>query len=1739
MSTGVPAKETVTANNREKRCFRWLGKRCSLVRSLPSLVLSIALFFIVTGTTFLCHAAGEPNEIRVGVSLDFRPYDFVDKDGRPAGFTVALIQAIAEKMGLRVHLVTGSWDEVWNGLVAGKLDVLPTVTRTPSREALADFTVPHTETFDAFFVREGQPPIKDLAAAAGKEIVVSHSDAAHHQLVERKFAGKLILVETFPEGLRLIAAGRHDAMLCSKLVGVLEAEQAGIKGVKAGPPIPDYKRVFSFAVRKGNTDLVEKLNQGLAIVKADGTYDRLYRKWLGAEIGPPQWQTYFWQGIGIFGVLVLIAVTWVVARKAIESDRQTQALATQPHGALSAFWRYALAIVAVAAGYALRVGLEAWVGPGLPTFVTFYPAVMVAALLGGIGPGLLATVVTALITDIWIMPPIGQLAIASPVDRLAMALFCAMGLFMTAVARLYRRSRAKAAAFDREEALRETRLEKEFLASLLEAAEQPFAVGYPDGRIGLTNRAYEQLTGYTAAELATLDWSCVLTPPEWRDHERQKLEELHRTGRPVRYEKEYLRKDGTRVPIELLVDLRRDAAGQPEFYYSFITDVTTRKQAESALRESEQRWATTLSSIGDAVIATDKTGWITFMNTVAERLTGWTLAEATREPVTEVFNIINEQTRKIVENPVAKVLREGMIVGLANHTVLVRKDGTEAPIDDSGAPIRDGSGDIMGVVLVFRDITGRRRDEAMLRESKARLDLALQAAEMGAWHWDIGEDKRHFDDQVCRLLGIDPTTFAGNAKEFFDAVHPDDRDRLHRALSRTIEQDLPYEPEYRAVWPDGTIRHIAARGRLVRDDAGRPKRINGIIWDITERKYAEDEVRESRAKLEAALASMSDAVFISDAEGRFVEFNDAFAIYHRFKNKEECYQTLAEYPDYIDVYFPDGTLAPLDMWVVARALRGETITDAEYMLRRKDTGETWWGSYNFGPIRSKDGKIVGSVVAGREITDRKLQEARIARLTELYSMLSRVNEAIVRTRDREQLYREVCAIIAKEGSFPLVWIGEVAGRELAPVASCGSAADYLADIKVEIDGVLGQGPSGTCIREDRPVVNDDFDTNPATLPWREPALRHGFRASACFPLHRQGEAIGALTLYSTRPHDFDAEQVNLLQALTADVSYALDAIEHEKLRTLAEMDLQKSLKRFELLSHTAEELLQSPDPHGLVNSLCRKVMERLGCHAFFNFLAVEEEGKLRLNAYAGIPEEEAQKIQWLDYGVAVCGCAARDACRIVAEHIPSTPDPRTELVSSYGIKAYACHPLHGPDNRVMGTLSFGTRDRETFSDEDLSLMKAVADQVAVAMIRMRDEEAVRKARDELEARVQERTAELQQAYDSLMRETEERQKVEGQLRQAQKLEALGTLAGGIAHDFNNILAAIIGFTELIRDHTPPEGREHRHAQRVLDASVRGRELVRQMLTFSRQTEQEKRPLRLSSIVKESVKLLRASIPSTVSIRVSVKSESGVILGDPTQISQVLMNLATNAAHAMREKGGTLDIDLSDFSVSPSNGNPHGIEPGSYMKLTVRDTGTGIPPEIVDRIFDPFFTTKKVGEGTGLGLSVVLGIVKQARGYITVESEPPLGSTFDAYFPKIASEPAAERMAGDETTPIGNERILFVDDEEALIEMGEELLAELGYEVTCCTSSREALALFRLDPSRFDLVVTDLTMPDMTGIQLAAELLAIRPDIPVILCTGFSHTANEESARAAGIKGFAMKPLTKRELAKTVRKVLDG
>jgi CheY-like chemotaxis protein len=296
-------------------------------------------------------------------------------------------------------------------------------------------------------------------------------------------------------------------------------------------------------------------------------------------------------------------------------------------------------------------------------------------------------------------------------------------------------------------------------------------------------------------------------------------------------------------------------------------------------------------------------------------------------------------------------------------------------------------------------------------------------------------------------------------------------------------------------------------------------------------------------------------------------------------------------------------------------------------------------------------------------------------------------------------------------------------------------------------------------------------------------------------------------------------------------------------------------------------------------------------------------------------------------------------------------------------------------------------------------------------------------------------------------------------------------------------------------------------------------------------------VQLSTVVKEAMKLLRPSIPSTIRIRSRVGAESGLVLADPTQMQQVLMNLCANAAYAMREKGGVLAVEVSDFLVSADR-RADGMRQGPYVKLVVRDTGVGMPPEVVERAFDPFFTTKKPGEGTGLGLSIVHGIVEQHEGYITVESEPGKGSTFTLYLAHAESE-GQVGGTGEERVPTGHERVLFVDDEEVLTQMGREMLEELGYEVTVKNDGIEALALFRADPSRLDLVMTDQTMPGMTGIELARELMSLRPSIPVIITTGFSDLVDAAIADAAGVRAFLMKPITRGELARTVRKALDG
>jgi len=389
-----------------------------------------------------------------------------------------------------------------------------------------------------------------------------------------------------------------------------------------------------------------------------------------------------------------------------------------------------------------------------------------------------------------------------------------------------------------------------------------------------------------------------------------------------------------------------------------------------------------------------------------------------------------------------------------------------------------------------------------------------------------------------------------------------------------------------------------------------------------------------------------------------------------------------------------------------------------------------------------------------------------------------------------------------------------------------------------------------------------------------------------------------------------------------------------------------------------------------------------------------------------------------------------------------------------------------------------------------------------------------------------------------LRDISYQKKIEAQLQQAQKMEAIGTLAGGIAHDFNNMLVPLLGYSEMLKADLPADSPAQDHINEIIHVCLRLKALVKQILTFSLQSDQELKPVKLQAIVKEALKLIRSSIPSTIDIQHDIDPDCGVVIADPTQVHQIVMNLATNGYHAMEETGGRLNVTLKQVLIKEDQARLPELLPGKYALLTVADTGVGIEKGVIDKIFDPYFSTKETGKGTGLGLSVVQGIVKSCDGKIYICSKPGIGSDIHVYLPIIERQP--DVMPADQSDPIqgGSEKILLVDDEEIIVKTEKQLLDRLGYHVSIRTGSIDALEAFKARPDDFDLIVTDMTMPNMTGVQLAEEIKKIRPDIPIILCTGFSYQINEAKSNALGIQAFLMKPVIFKNIANTIRKVLD-
>lgn len=794
-----------------------------------------------------------------------------------------------------------------------------------------------------------------------------------------------------------------------------------------------------------------------------------------------------------------------------------------------------------------------------------------------------------------------------------------------------------------------------------------------------------------------------------------------------------------------------DDRGNVSGVLGIFRDITEQKEAEEALKESLNFNQLILQSSPVGILIFKESGPCVMSNPAAARISGTTEKKLLQLNYKEMESYKNTGILEAMQ----EVFETGKIIQKEVHTINTFKndvwfDGILSTFQIQGEK---------HLLFLFQDIWDRKKMEErfvkQFAEFKAIFNSITDAIVFVDTHRHIIMVNPAFADifgySLEEVLGKTTQLFYANPEEYSQ------QGNIRYNMNAKIDSPV-YEVQYRR--KDNSVFTSETLGVPVIDAKGETIGFLGIIRDITERVTAEKTLRENRAKLETALASMTDGICISNCLGELIDFNKAWALFYRFRNKDECLKRLNDYPDLFEIILANGKPAPIETWPASRALRGETETNAEHTIRQKDTGETWMGSFSFGPIRNDQDVIVGSVVVTRDITELKQREA--------------------------------------------------------------------------------------------------------------------------------------------------------------------------------------------------------------------------------------------------------------------------------AQH-----------------------------------------------------------------------------------------------------------QLEYRLRQAQKMEAIGTLAGGIAHDFNNILSAILGYTEMAKEDAPPGTQFTKDLDQVLSAGNRAKDLVKQILAFSRQSQVERIPIKMQSVIKEGVKMLRSSIPTTISITEDIDPQSGPVLADPTQVHQILMNLCTNAYHALELTGGTLSITVkTTFIGSDEQEMLVHVSPGEYIELTVTDTGVGIGPDVIEKIFDPYFTTKETGKGTGMGLAIIHGIMKEYGGAITVESQLGKGSAFHVFFPVIKEDTLPEKQE-PEDIPTGNERVFFIDDEEILAEMGKTMLERLGYHVTVRHSSIEALTIFRNNPNEFDIVITDQTMPDITGSDLAKQMLQIRPEIPIILCTGYSNLIDEDTAKGLGIKAFALKPLTKEIIAKLIRKVLDG
>jgi PAS domain S-box-containing protein len=1023
----------------------------------------------------------------------------------------------------------------------------------------------------------------------------------------------------------------------------------------------------------------------------------------------------------------------------------------------------------------------------------------------------------------------------------------------------------------------------------------------------------------------------------------------------------------------------------------------------------------------------------------------------------------------------------------------------------------------------------QQRTQILLSESEQRLHLALKAGSMGIWDWHIPTNHIIWSDEVAGLFGLPPGTFDGTYRGYANCIHPEDRSMLEETIRSTLEHDTPYEIEHRVMWPTGEVRWLACKGQVVKDQEGRPQRMLGTVQDITTRKQAEVKLRDSQMFLTSIVENLPHMIFVKDANDlRFILFNKA--------GEELLGYSLASLIGKTDYDFFPTSEADFFTGKDREVLSGRQPLDIpEEVIQTRTRGPRYLHTKKI-PLLDAHGEPLFLLGISEDITERKQADLERDERELLLRLMFETGAGCVKrvAADGTLLHMNPAGLEVIEAEQATEALGRSVFDLIIP--------EHRAAFQQMHENVI-QGRKQTLQFQVQGFKGSRRWLETYAVPFRNPLTKEVEHLAISHDITERKEAEDVIrkgerkfrAIYEQAPTGI-AILDSLCGRFTQINKKYCDMVgySHEEMleRTFQDIthpdDLQADLNQMQQL------LAGQINSFQMEKRYIRKNGEIIWVHLTCVPLWLETtDPRLHIAMVEDITHRKQGETALRE---------SEEWFRLLTEAIPqqvwtAQPDGSLNYVNQRVIEYFGC-PFEGmighgwqrflhPDD-LPECLECWAKARETNQPYEIEFR----------LLREKDHSFRWHLGCALPIFNQE--GQVVKWFGTNTDITQLKQ-LENQVRQSQKMEAIGTLAGGIAHDFNNILMGIVGYTELAKQKAGGNEVVKRNLNEVLVAGQRAKELVQQILAFSRQTEQERQPLELQLVVKEVCKFLRATLPATIEIRQNFTEAPTIILGDPIQMHQVVMNLCANAEHAMRESGGLLELTVDHVAGEPDGVGAHpDLKGGSYIRLTVRDTGAGMTPDVVQRIFDPFFTTKGIGEGTGMGLAVVHGIVIGHGGVIHVESERGKGTTFSIYFPEMeASSIQGEDDLLQQEIFMGRGRILFVEDEEPLARLGEEAMKELGYEVLVRTSSVDALEVFRADPFRFDVVVTDQTMPNMTGEVLARELLQLRPDVPIILCTGFSHAITPEQAKAIGIRAYLLKPLLIKDLGLALREVLQS